>query len=111
METQRLIANGFWVSERISPITSTIALGSRLCAPNEPRPPKLDTAAVSLCDEKPPSGPWIRGYSIPGSRHNTPLYFALQILPSYRHQDAQNQRMVATCFVVTLAFASFSAVS
>lgn len=33
-------------------------------APNEPSPPKFETAAVSLCEEKPPSGPWMTGYSM-----------------------------------------------
>jgi hypothetical protein len=61
METQRFIANGFVVSERISLTTSAIADGSRLSAPNEPNPPKLETAAVSLCEERPPRGPWMMG--------------------------------------------------
>jgi hypothetical protein len=65
IETHKFIANGFAVSERISAITSSITFGSRPCAPNGPSPPKFDTAAVSLCDESPPSGPWMIGYSIP----------------------------------------------
>src|ERR1700743_2261190 len=64
LETHKFIANGFVVNERTSAITSLIAFGSRPCAPKDPRPPKFDTAAVSLWDEKPPSGPWMIGYSI-----------------------------------------------
>src|SRR5579883_2056595 len=65
IETQRFIANGFLVSERISAMTSLIALGAKPCAPNEPSPPKFETAAVSCCVANPPSGPWMMGYSIP----------------------------------------------
>src|SRR5438445_3355337 len=65
IDTHRLMANGRDVSERISAITSLMASGSRECAPNDPSPPKLETAAVSLCEDSPPSGPWMRGYLIP----------------------------------------------
>jgi hypothetical protein len=40
-----------------SAITSLMASGGKLCAPNDPSPSKLDTAAVNLCDDNPPSGP------------------------------------------------------
>src|SRR5256886_17705612 len=57
MDTHKFIANGFDVRERISAITSLTAPGVRLCAPNDPSPPKLETAAVNFCDDNPPSGP------------------------------------------------------
>src|SRR6202790_25087 len=65
METQRFMAKGLPVKERISATTARIADGARPCAPKEPSPPKFDTAAVRRCEEKPPSGPWMIGYSIP----------------------------------------------
>jgi hypothetical protein len=34
-----------------------VASGAKACAPNDPSPPKLETAAVNLCDDNPPSGP------------------------------------------------------
>jgi hypothetical protein len=57
IDTHKFIANGFEVRERISAMTSLIASGARPCAPNEPSPPKLETAAVSRCEDSPPSGP------------------------------------------------------
>src|SRR5476649_2101734 len=57
IDTHKFIANGLDVRERISAITSLMASGGKLCAPNDPSPPKLDTAAVNLCDDNPPSGP------------------------------------------------------
>src|SRR6266566_5260355 len=51
IETHRFIANGFDVSEPISAITFLIASGARPCAPNDPSPPKLETAAVNFCDD------------------------------------------------------------
>src|SRR5712671_2693490 len=57
IDTHRFIANGFDVRERISPTTSLIASGAKPCAPNDPSPPKLETAAVNFCDDNPPSGP------------------------------------------------------
>ena len=33
--------------------------------PKDPRPPKFETAAVSLCEESPPKGPCTIGYSMP----------------------------------------------
>src|SRR5215470_13351222 len=57
IDTHKFIANGLDVSNRICAITSLIASGSKPCAPNDPSPPKLETAAVNLCDDKPPSGP------------------------------------------------------
>jgi hypothetical protein len=65
-----LIANGFEVRERICAIASLIASGAKEWAPSDPRPPKFDTAAVNFCDDSPPSGPWIRGYSIPSVEVN-----------------------------------------
>ncbi len=59
------MANGLLVSARISAMMSAIASGAFECAPNEPRPPKLETAAVNCWEESPPSGPWISGYSMP----------------------------------------------
>ena len=49
--------NGLEVSARISAIASLIAEGFKPCAPNDPSPPKLETAADSLCEDKPPKGP------------------------------------------------------
>src|ERR1700746_2423892 len=46
----------FRCQERICAITSLIASGAKPCAPNDPSPPKLETAAVSLYDDSPPSG-------------------------------------------------------
>src|SRR5271156_7257652 len=80
IETHKFIAKGFAVSERISAITSPIALGSRPCAPKDPSPPKFDTAAVSLCDERPPSGPWMIGYSIPRASETRVWFHAFAIL-------------------------------
>src|SRR6266851_5331821 len=57
IDTHKFIANGFDVRERISPMTSLIASGAKPCAPNDPSPPKLETAAVNFCDDNPPSGP------------------------------------------------------
>src|SRR5215469_9834125 len=57
MDTHKFIANGFDVRERISAITSLIAAGDKPCAPKDPSPPKLETAAVNLWDDNPPSGP------------------------------------------------------
>src|SRR5581483_1906032 len=57
IDTQRFIANGFDVNERISAMTSLIASGARLSAPNDPSPPKFETAAVNLCEGSPPKGP------------------------------------------------------
>src|SRR6266478_2280764 len=56
-DTHRFIAKGFEVRERISAITSLMASGERLSAPNDPSPPKLETAAVNFCDDNPPRGP------------------------------------------------------
>ena len=56
-EEAPVIAKGFDVRERICAITSLIASGAMLCAPNEPSPPKFETDAVSLSDDNPPSGP------------------------------------------------------
>src|SRR5580700_3913904 len=74
IETQRFIANGFEVSERISAMTSLMAAGLRPCAPNDPRPPKFETAAVNRWVDRPPSGPWIIGYSMP-RRDETRVWF------------------------------------
>src|SRR5712664_465142 len=57
IDTHKFIAKGLEVRERISAITSLIASGGKPCAPNDPSPPKLETAAVNLCDDSPPSGP------------------------------------------------------
>ena len=57
IDTHRFIANGLVVRERTCAITSLIRSGARLCAPNDPSPPKLETAAVNRCDDKPPRGP------------------------------------------------------
>src|SRR6267154_5723129 len=81
IETHRFMANGFAVSERISAITSSIALGSSPGAPNDPSPPKFDTAAVSLCDERPPSGPRMIGYSIPRTLETRVWFHAFAIMP------------------------------
>src|ERR1700722_4511283 len=60
-DTHRLIANGFGVSDRISAMTAPIDSGLMPSAPNDPRPPKFDTAAVNRWDERPPNGPWMIG--------------------------------------------------
>ena len=57
-DTHRFIAKGFEVRERIS--CDHVFDGcpaSEMSAPNDPSPPKLETAAVNLCDDNPPSGP------------------------------------------------------
>src|ERR1700730_2339514 len=56
------------------------AFGSRPCAPNDPSPPKFDTAEVSLCDERPPSGPWMIGYSIPRASETRVWFHAFAIM-------------------------------
>src|ERR1700729_564306 len=91
IETHKFIANGFAVSERISAITSLIAFGSRLSAPKDPSPPKFDTAAVSLCDDKPPSGPWMIGYSIPRVDATRVWFHVFGIRPS-REEEAGRSR-------------------
>src|SRR5580658_6183877 len=70
------MAKGLLVKERISATTSCIAVGARPCAPKEPRPPKFDTAAVRRCEEKPPSGPWMIGYSMPSWLETRVLFHA-----------------------------------
>src|SRR5580658_1667571 len=70
------MAKGLLVKERISATTSWIADGARPCAPKEPRPPKFDTAAVRGWEEKPPSGPWMIGYSIPSLFETRVLFHA-----------------------------------
>src|SRR5580658_8509685 len=70
------MAKGLLVKERISATTSWIAVGARPCAPKEPRPPKFDTAAVRGCAEKPPSGPWMIGYSMPSWLETRVLFHA-----------------------------------
>ncbi len=57
IETHKFIAKGFAVNERISAITLAMACGVRPWAPNDPKPPKLETAAASRCVVSPPSGP------------------------------------------------------
>ena len=57
IETHKFIANGFEVSVRAFPRSHPDALGARPCAPKRAKAPKLETAAVSRCEEKPPSGP------------------------------------------------------
>jgi hypothetical protein len=57
IDTHKFTANGRDVSARIAPMTPLIASGDNEWAPNDPRPPKFDTAAVNRCDESPPSGP------------------------------------------------------
>ena len=57
METHRFTANGREVSDRISAITSLISGGVLERAPNDPSPPKLDTAAANRWDDSPPRGP------------------------------------------------------
>ena len=46
--THKFIANGLDVRDRISAITSLMASGGKLCAPNDPSPPRLVTPAVNL---------------------------------------------------------------
>jgi hypothetical protein len=45
-ETQRFMAKGFAVSERISAMASWMAPGASPTPPNDPSPPKFETAAV-----------------------------------------------------------------
>src|SRR6202790_2715367 len=61
IDTHKFIANGFDVRERISAITSLIPPGDKPTSPNDPSPPKLETAAVNFCDDNPPSGPRMTG--------------------------------------------------
>src|SRR5918998_5943630 len=63
VDTQRFIAKGASVRSRICSTTSTIRSGAMPCAPNEPRPPALETHATRLGDESPPpKGPCTMGY-------------------------------------------------
>src|SRR5229473_602317 len=54
IDTHRFIANGFDVRERICAMTSLVTSGVSPWAPNDPSPPKLETAAVNFCDDNPP---------------------------------------------------------
>ena len=38
-------------------VDAIVASGAKPCAPNDPSPPKFETAAVNFCDDNPPSGP------------------------------------------------------
>ena len=47
IDTHKFTANGLDVNARIAPMTLPIASGDNEWAPNDPRPPKSDTAAVN----------------------------------------------------------------
>src|SRR5689334_9049527 len=70
-DTQRLRLKGFAVRARMSAVTLRMSAGASGSAPNEPRPPRFETVAVSSAvDRPPPNGPWITGWSSPKRRVN-----------------------------------------
>src|SRR5215213_940177 len=69
VDTHRFMANGASVRLRISPTASIMRAGGMPCAPKEPSPPALDTAATRRGDESPPpNGPCTIGYCMPRRR-------------------------------------------
>src|SRR3984893_3385886 len=98
IETHRFIANGFAVSERISAIASSIASGSRPCAPNDASPPKLATAAARLCDDRPPRGPWSIGYSIRRIFETRVGFHAFAIMQSRKKEIGRFYRLLKLQF-------------
>jgi len=64
IDTHRFIANGCDVRDRICAITSVMAAG-RGCAHRTIRVRHSWRPLPSVCEDSPPSGPWMMGYSIP----------------------------------------------
>jgi hypothetical protein len=104
IDTHRLIANCLEVSERICAMTPSIPSGVKPCAPNDPSPPKLETA-VNLCDDSPPKQTLNEGkfnpellcepVSIPGDRHQAETS-KLPTRPAPRAEDFPLQTPGAT---------------